>query len=139
MYPGQLSPNICLPEWHHCHPCILSCSQSPSVNTFLNAFTDHKNLHNAQFGLGIDPQNAQVASIPQPSATTMVQSIFQPTFELSEKEAAGAIFGSTSCRAQEQESSQCTSTQMEQPCSSDTLLSLGHPQNQVGIVDKGQS
>src|ERR1700761_2141761 len=56
----------------------------------------------------------------------------QSTSELCEKEVAGGSFGNTPCRAQEQESSQCTSTQMEQTCSSGTLLWLGRPPN-VGV------
>ena len=46
------------------------------------------------------PQSALIANTTQSHATMMAQSIFQPIFELCEKEVADVILGSTPCRVQ---------------------------------------
>ena len=94
----------------------------------------------AHFEVGINSQSAQDASLCPPPATMMEWSNFPPTSELCGKGVAGGSFSNTPCRVWVPESSQCTSTGMEQPCSSGTLSQLGHLQNgEEGCSSRGQS
>jgi len=87
------------------------------------------NTDNIQFDLGTNLQSVQDASLPQPPATMMVQSMSLSTSEPCGKGVFGGILGSNSCRAQEQGSSQSTSIQMEQTSRAGMLLQRAHPRH----------